>query len=469
MTCLLVLAIGASTANTQALAASARPEPGVAVAPGLPSLPWPARLALEPGLKPETLAVKGAAWRPMGTIEPVDGPIVPIHLGSFPGKTVKKTQEEDWKLVVARLDTPIHGAKPQYEQSGGFVFVPSPEDEPPAAASGPVMFRFVSARAAGNPDPAGAQAVIVERTWFALYDPLPPRTPKGEPPATDVPRPRGLIVFLPGMFGTPTDQIVALIKRMRQEGYSVLRMMSQPSRFTESVTYPLEMEGDIAGAVQPIAADLTDRASEAAYAVEAATLYAGQLRPALCSLPRLAVGMSGGAMLLPIVLAREPGAYAGAVSIAGGVDYLRILVTSNYINMIDAVRVRWTTATPVKAPADGSPPPIPTPSPKRLDELGAIYRAAAPLDSSNLVGMLKSIPWLIIHGSSDKAVPASTGEELWEKLGKPERIVIKGGHEWVFFTLSGRFDAIAEWLNKRATNPAPVSAPAGQAATEKRR
>ncbi len=262
------------------------------------------------------------------------------------------------------------------------------------------------------------------------------------------------------MFGTPTDQIVALVRRMRQEGYSVLRMMSQPSRLTESITYALPLEGDIAAAVPPIAADLTDRAAEAAYAVESAVLYAKQERPELRNLPRFGVGMSGGAMLLPIVLAREPRAYSGAVSIAGGVDYLRILTTSNYANMIDAVRVKWTgAAAPKTPPPANDPPAVPAPSAKRLDELAALYRAAAPLDSSNLVGALKTVPWLLIHGTSDKAVPASTGEELWELLGKPERIVIKGGHEWVFFSLSGKFDAIADWVNKRASpadKPAPV-------------
>ncbi|MFT3686054.1 MAG: hypothetical protein QM783_14225 [Phycisphaerales bacterium] len=108
------------------------------------------------------------------------------------------------------------------------------------------------------------------------------------------------------MFGTPAEQIIGLTRRLRQEGYSVLRMMSQPSRFTESSTYAVPTEGDLSGVIPTIAADLSDRAAEAAYAVEAAVLYAKQERPALQSVPRIAIGMSGGAMLLPIVMSREP-------------------------------------------------------------------------------------------------------------------------------------------------------------------
>lgn len=452
------LAVGACALPTALIATP--PTTGTTVAAAASSLPWPARLAVSPGLKPETVALKGTGWQPMGTIEPVDVQIAPLHLGSRQSPSVTKSQDEDWALITARLAAPLTGVTPKFEQSGGFVFVPSFADDPATQTSSSLTrFRFVSARTAA-PVKAGEPAqVVIERTWFTLYDPLPPRVAKGEPPATEAPPSKGLIVFLPGMFGTPTDQIIGLTRRMRQEGYTVLRMMSQPSRFTESITYKLALEGDITADVPSIAADLTDRAAEAAYAVESAVLYAVQERPELRGLPRLAVGMSGGAMLLPIVLSREPNAYAGAVSIAGGVDYLRILSTSNYANMIDAVRLRWTgDAAPNVAPGN-APPVAPKPSAKRLDELAALYRAAAPLDSVNLVGTLKTIPWLLIHGTTDKAVPASTGEELWELLGKPERIVIKGGHEWVFLTLSGKFDAIADWVNKNAAAPSKPARP----------
>lgn len=415
-------------------------------------LPWPARLPVDSGLKPETVALKGAGWKPMGTIEPVTTTLAHIHLGISQSTSALKGQEEDWKLLSSRLTDHSASYKPQFERSGGFVYVNAYDDESttPAASRAAFKFRFVSARPPASPKPGDPATCVLERTWFALYEPLPPKAAPGEPASTDVPPPRGLIVVLPGTFGTPVDQIMGLVRRLRQEGYCVLRMLAQPSRFTESVTYRLPLEGDMSATIPAIAAELNDRAAEAAYAVEAGVMYTCQERPELLKLPRAVLGMSGGAMLLPVVLAREPDAYAGSVCIAGGVDYLRILSTSNYADWIDAVRITWVGGAPAPSQtASQAPPAKPTPSAAQLETMSRLYRADAPLDSSNLAPAVKNVPWLIVHGASDKAVPAATGDEMWELLGKPERIIVKGGHELVFFTLPTKFNAIADWLNKR--------------------
>jgi len=422
------------------------PAPGVVAATAATTreLPWPARLPLESGLKLRADDRGVTRRQVMGTIEPVQPPIMAVHLGSRDNAAVAKARDDDWRIVQSRLRGGSAGLKPVFEKPGGFLYV-SADAEPSGAASGraAIMFRFISARQSAG-EAGGGGEVTIERTWFALYDPLPLRTEPGDPPA-EARAARGLVVVLPGMFGTPVDQIVGLVKKLRQEGYCVLRMMSQPSRFTESVTYALPLDGDASGAMPRIAADLADRAAEAAYAVEAAVQYAEQERPALARLPRAAVGMSGGAMLLPIVLSRNPSEWVGAVSIAGGVDYLRILSTSNYANWIDAVRVKWTGAAPEGA-RSGEPV---APTAARLEEIARAYRLAAPLDSVNLVPALRSLPWLLLHATADRAVPAATGEEMWELLGRPERINVKGGHELIFLTLGGRHRAIAEWLDKR--------------------
>ncbi|MDP1663090.1 MAG: alpha/beta hydrolase [Phycisphaerales bacterium] len=433
---------------------------GSASAAALSTLPWPARIAVASGLSPETLELKAPGWEPKGTIEPVSALAYSAHLTSRENGAVVQGQGKDWTLFCERAASKLDGWEPQFERPGAFLFVDAEGAAAPASSSNSAafMFKFISARPPAVAREGEPLRAVVERTWFAFYDPLPPKAAAGVLQEQSAPAPRGLVVFMPGMFGTPGDQIVALIRRLRQDGYSVLRMMAQPARFTESVTYSLPLEGDFSNEVPAIAAELTDRAAEAAYAVESAVLYANQQRPALRSLPRMAVGMSGGAMLLPIVIAREPGAYAGAVSIAGGVDYLQILATSNYTNWIDAVRLKWTGGPALKPASDGGPPPLPGPSAQRLEELIKAYRAAAPLDSSKIAPLVKNVPWLLLHGTKDKAVPAATGEELWELLGRPERIVIKGGHEWVFLTLSSRFNAIAAWMNARA--PAPPLPPA---------
>mgnify|MGYP005725101679 CR=1 FL=1 len=61
----------------------------------------------------------------------------------------------------------------------------------------------------------------------------------------------------------------------------------------------------------------------------------------------------------------------------------------------------------------------------------------------------------MVHGSTDTAVPADTGELLWERLGKGERWVMPVGHELVFAALPVRMVAILDWLEEKTAEPAP--------------
>ena len=56
---------------------------------------------------------------------------------------------------------------------------------------------------------------------------------------------------------------------------------------------------------------------------------------------------------------------------------------------------------------------------------------------------------------TDTAVPADTGELLWERLGKGERWVMPVGHELVFAALPVRMVAILDWLEEKTAEPAP--------------
>jgi pimeloyl-ACP methyl ester carboxylesterase len=306
------------------------------------------------------------------------------------------------------------------------------------------------------------------------------------------------------MFATPGEQLAELTKQLRQRGYAVLRMMAHPSRFTENIRFFAPTTGDLNPIGSLIADELTNRAAEAAYAVEAALAYVYQERPALRSVKRAAIGTSGGAMILPTVLAREPHAWAAHVSIGGGADYLRILATSNYTDWIDAAGVIWTppihadpffdrllehgetiehvmlasnTDDPRDKPpvhglairarrpiSDGELRRIITgstadvqPTAKQRQALFDAYRSHATLDSANLAPRIAHIPTLMIVGTTDRAVPAATAQELWTLLGKPERWQIRGGHEWLFLTLPRRFPEIVNWLDARLSPEATPS------------
>jgi predicted esterase len=296
---------------------------------------------------------------------------------------------------------------------------------------------FPAAGAANAPGPAPS-AISIQRTWFAYYDPA--------PAADGTPRePRGVVLIMPGLLGTPRGTFELAFAAMRQRGWAVLRMLAQPSRFLERTVVVLDAD-DLEGTAQRIARDYSERAAECAFAVEAAFDYIESIRPGLASLPRVALGGSGGAMTLPTVVAREPGRYAAAVMLAGGADLWLITSRSNYADMIGATALRYRD----RALTDDEH--------RRLDEL---YLQHAPLDPFHTAKALHGKHVLMLHGAGDRAVPADLGDVLWERLGRPERWSFPVGHELLFMGLPSQFPRILDWLD--AALP-PPGAPPGSAA-----
>lgn len=286
---------------------------------------------------------------------------------------------------------------------------PEPPAAPPAA---PTYFVFVSA----EPGPDGAP--LIQRTWFGVYA-----------PAAD--QPRGVALLLPGMLNTPEPVINDFATGLRKQGWFVLRMMCQSSRFTQTIVFDINLT-DLPGSMARVASELSDRVAECAFSVEAAMQHIYSSHPDLRPLPRIAVGMSGGAIIIPTIIARDPAPYAAAVLIAGGADFFAISDLSNYKYLINAVDFRWLP----QAPTD-----------QQRAAADALYLKDAPLDAYTTAAALKGKPILMIHGDHDGAVPAKTGDLLWERLGKPERWVQTAGHEEVFFKLPKEMDKIMAWID----------------------
>jgi predicted esterase len=323
------------------------------------------------------------------------------------------------RSLVEHLDDP-----PQliFEGPGAFVYVPATEPRPRARGRAAplrhdLLFKFVSGRDIASAD---APAVSITRTWFAWYDASVP---------DDAP-PRGTILLMPGMLGTPEPIIELFITRLRENGYGILRMMCQPSRFTERIIFEVDLE-EPEPAARAMADEVAQRLAECAYAVQAAFQHIAAERPGYAGLPRIALGMSGGAMILPTVVAREPDRYAAAILIAGGANMMAILDQSNYKEMIGAADIRWN----------------PDPTPEQRRDFDALYLSLALLDPYHTAAHLRGTPMLMIHGSHDLAVPAALGDLLWEQLGKPDRWTEEAGHELLFMRLPQRVDSIIEWLD----------------------
>lgn len=447
---------------------------------------WPARMSVWSGLRRSTLAGLSPLRRPMGVIEPVQGPFRPMP-ESEEGRQQHLTEQmrDVWRLTGRRrggaMERPVTVVG---EGVGSYVFIAAPDgkDVWERAPGKPAFYlRFMSARAAdggsargdrvvwatpdgdepvrlaegedapikpptdgstlvpdnsaglGDPD---SLRVLLERTWFAFYEP-------------DSQPSRGTVVLLPGMFGTPTQVIEPLVGRLKAQGWSVLRMLAHPSRFTERVTFGLIAGNDHSSVALQIAELLGQRAAETAYAVQAAMLYVDQERPSLKGRPTVLLGMSGGAVVAPTVLARDPDRYSDAVLIAGGVNYLELALTSNYSGGIDSLRFIW-----VVPSEEAKGYRVGEPLGKDREALIAAYNRVAVLDAAACAPLLSGRRTLLIQANSDLAVPSQLGDRLWERAGRPERWVVSGGHEWLFLSMPTLFDRLMNWLDASARPPA---------------
>lgn len=335
----------------------------------------------------------------------------------------------DGSAIGAGLD--LSGVTFREIGPGGFGFVredwrEGDRAEDPTSAA---VMMFVSGRELANAD--AKREVVIERTWFALYDP------------TTAPA-RGIAVVMPGIFGTPEAVFDRVVRHLQTRGWVVLRMMAQPTGYTER----LDVDVDAAAhdeAARTLARVFDERAAECAYAVEAALLWAAEKRPEVKQGKRVILGGSGGAMSLPPVVARTPGTFDAAVLIAGGADYAAIAATSNYEEWVDSVHIRW----------NGS-----LGTPDQIRAFSDAYLKESILDSYHTAEALHGTPVLFLQASRDKAVPAPQQELLWERLGRPERRLLEMGHESLFISLPFRMGGIMDWLDAAIANDAEPSPPA---------
>ena len=352
-----------------------------------------------------------------GSVREVDD-VSDYTMGRLPSGRYLRTRREDTldRVEWARSLGLTKRVPVVYEGPGAFIARFDTDEKRKAKKDDPLAYYSFTS---GSPAES-RRLVKLERTWFAFYSPV---EGKGE---------RGVALVIPGMFGTPKPVVDQLTRRLRENGWYVLRMLSHPSRFTERVTFKIDPDRlDEAGT--RIAAELMARTAECAYAAQAMFANLEHEDPALASLPRVAIGMSGGGIVLPTVMAREADRYDAGVIIAGGSNYFETTYRSNYKDLIDAVHFDW---------GDDY-------RPTRDDwvRLSELYLEHAPLDSFHTAVLVSDKPMLMVHGAIDRAVPSDLGDQLWEQLGQPERRVLPVGHELLFALLPSQFGAIVTWLD----------------------
>ncbi len=411
---------------------------------------WPARWGNNPD-QPGTIV----------ELEP-SLPMRPSHLSRFSQHRTTDIEYSDANKLAADIGITT-GFRFKPEGPGSFLFLPNPENTPdinadPIQDSGTLdesnhpdlSFKFVSAshfekRTASfivNEPELSAQIdpsqdhVVIQRTWFTYKDPASKNNESVEP--------EGTIVLLPGMFGTPAPIVNAFERYWTHQGFSVLRMRSQPSRFSEHELIRV-IPGEEQSASLTAAISNDQRVSEGAYATKAALDHVLSKREILTDKPVILVGMSGGAMMLPTVYAYAPDSYDASVLIAGGADFLTIAVESNYKSWIDALVFDF------NIEEDDAPHLLyefGKPAENQLDTLSSFYLQHSKLDAYHTATEMTDIPVLMLHAKFDQAVPSSTGDLLYQQLNQPERWSYPLGHELIFAGLPTQVTRIHRWLDK---------------------
>jgi len=373
---------------------------------------WPARWSADPTIR--------------GAIVPLDGTLgdwYGVRLGEDHYLRSTPADQADAE-AVARIAGTTTGYQYTLEGPGCFIFKRAdPDFKGRMTSSKPAeLFKFVSARPLGKS--AGIESVLIERTWMAYYDP---------DPAVER---RGLIVLCPGLFGVPEPVNDRFTELCQRDGWAVLRLLAPPSRFTERTRFPVRQD-DLDAAAKRLADELGQRAAEVAYAVQAGVQHVHTLRPDLADESHVLVGMSGGAMAGPTVYALQPDTFDAVVLIGGGSNFLLINEYSNYSSWVRAIMLDFQ-----------GPAPRGEERAQLMAELSNRYLEHAPLDGFHLAAMLHDKPVLMLQGSNDQAVPSRYGDQLWERLGKPERWMFQAGHELLFLTLNGYTPQILRWLDE---------------------
>ncbi len=390
-------------------------------------------------------SVAGAMQPSPPAIDPADAaPAASVTRLAWPSRAatvVRELEVGPWRLRWVG-DAPLGAAAPEAEAARSVLeHLGDPSRVVRFEGEGAIIVRMpmgelsASARAAGKPAAAyehvsAAEAadgsLRLERTWFVLYE------PKGRAEETGA---AGLVVLLPGMFGTPEPVIDSLVGMLRGRGWHVLRMLTHPSRFTEKAGYALVPDGDLGGVAASIASEMNGRVAECALAVDGVCAHIARTREDVPVRRRIALGLSGGGMVLPTVVAHDPDAYIAAVLVGAGCDFAQIAIESNYTDWIDSVRIGWR----------GEP------AAEDRRAFTEAYLRNATFDGYSTAPLIAGIPALMIHGEGDRAVPAAQGDLLWERLGRPERWSEPIGHEALFLAyLPTRASDMLDWIEEHA-------------------
>jgi pimeloyl-ACP methyl ester carboxylesterase len=236
---------------------------------------------------------------------------------------------------------------------------------------------------------------------------------------------RGLILHLTSFGGYQYEKPV--LEELRARGWAVLWVDSSTVK-PETTKVEVDSE-DPSGAARRIAANIDDRVAEIAYAAEAGLDYIRKHRPEVPAGPVVVTGYSAGSLATPTVVALLGERVEAAVLVGSGCNLLEISQRSALTD--GGLKLAWSRS----------------PTAEQRQRLNDEYLMATQLDPYWTAAALASKPVLMLHATLDRIIPADTGDLLYQRLGRPERLNFFLGHELLFFRLPAHADLIANWID----------------------
>lgn len=248
--------------------------------------------------------------------------------------------------------------------------------------------------------------------------------------------PRGLVLHLISLGGSRAEERVR--REFRRRGFATLI----PVGMTVDV-YPelrdsdgesmLDRRRELAatpqGAADLIAGQFGFSFAAWAAANRAAVDFVSARVPGLADVPVVITGYSLGTLASPATAALLGDRVGAIVLVGGAADLPRLMLRST------ALRGDWPERDLLRS----------LPQAER-DEVLDAARDALAVDPYRLTPGLRGRPVLMVHARRDRIVPSDLGDLLWERLGRPERWSIPGGHLQLFLRLGSMRGRIVDWV-----------------------
>lgn len=204
-------------------------------------------------------------------------------------------------------------------------------------------------------------------------------------------------------------------------------------------------------AAKNAAGEFEERVVKVVGGVEFLRAFLEKKWPTLRQRPLVVVGCSGGVPAALAFATRHIDRVAAVVLIGGGADLANVYLDSELTDR--GGRVRWLPDRPVS---------------EQRDQFISAWLNTCTVDPFHTAAAIPADRVLVIQASMDRIVPTSTGNRLWERLGRPERWTFHGGHTLLFWRLKSYASDIGAWIDARVKRFEEVSANAqAQPSTQK--